>query len=58
MEFHATVILRNRHDETADARNILGLLLLGARHGDRVHLRSLGYDATEAMTAIAAVLSR
>lgn len=40
------------HDNTADARSVLALLGLGARHGDRITVTARGAQAADAVRAI------
>jgi phosphocarrier protein HPr len=44
--------------EAVDAKSILGLLMLAAAQGERVHLRCAGPDEAEAMTAVADLIAR
>jgi phosphocarrier protein HPr len=44
--------------DVVDAKSILGLLMLAAAQGERVHLRCVGPDEDEAMTAVADLIAR
>jgi phosphocarrier protein HPr len=44
--------------EVVDAKSILGLLMLAAAQGERVHLRCMGPDEAEAMAAVADLIAR
>ncbi|GAB79162.1 PTS hybrid protein [Austwickia chelonae] len=54
--FDARVVLVAQSGQEGDAASILGLLGLGARHGERVVVRASGAQAVEAVEAVAAVL--
>ncbi len=45
-----------RDGQTASARSIMGLMMLGAGIGSTVELRAEGWDAHEAMDAIAGLI--
>ncbi len=49
------ISLRNR---SVNARSVVGLLSLGARHGDRLELRASGVDAGRVQAAIEQALAR
>jgi phosphocarrier protein len=42
--------------QSVSARSIMGLMMLGAAPGSTVHLRAEGFDAKEALDAIAALI--
>jgi phosphotransferase system HPr (HPr) family protein len=48
--------LRSASGRTADARQLLELLVLGVRAGDRVSLRCVGHDAQAGWRALASIL--
>ena len=54
--FQSTATIDNLHGKIADSRNLLELLLLGVREGDRVTLRCVGPDAHRAFEALADLL--
>jgi phosphocarrier protein HPr len=45
-------------DESVDATSILGVMALGAKHGEEVVLTAEGEGADEALDALVALLSR
>ena len=45
-----------RDGQTVSARSIMGLMILGAGQGATLHLRAEGWDAREALDAIAALI--
>lgn len=53
--FHSTVTLACR-GSTADAKSILGVMTLAARHGDRVRIVAHGPDERAALEAVARLL--
>ena len=52
-----TVTIRKGDGEPVEAASILGLMTLGAMHGDEVVLSAEGSDADAALDAVAAVIS-
>ena len=42
----------SKDGQTVSARSIMGLMMLGAGMGSSIELRSEGWDASEAMTAL------
>jgi len=51
-----TVTIRKGDGEPVEAASILGLMTLGAMHGDEVVLSAEGSDADAALDAVAAVI--
>ena len=53
------VLIRSDHgkDVEADARSILSILLLSARHGSRLHVRADGADEDEALERVCEYLA-
>ncbi len=45
-----------RDDQRVDARSIMGLMMLGAGRGAAVELLAEGWDAREALNALAALI--
>jgi phosphocarrier protein HPr len=45
-----------RDGQTVSARSIMGLMMLGAGNGSEIELRAEGWDAKEAMDALAALV--
>jgi phosphocarrier protein HPr len=45
-----------RDDQCVSARSIMGLMMLGAGQGSRIELRAEGWDAKEALDALAALV--
>ena len=45
-----------KDDQTVSARSIMGLMMLGAGRGSTVQLRAEGWDAKEALEALAALV--
>lgn len=56
LPFTSAATIHNGRGVTADARNLLELLLLGAQEGDRLVVRCVGPDARAAHEAIVGVL--
>jgi phosphotransferase system HPr (HPr) family protein len=56
--FPCDVTIDTRHGGRADGRNLLALLMLGAREGDEVLLHCKGQDAGAAFEALRAILGR
>ena len=54
-QFAASVTV-SRDGQTVDARSIMGLMMLGAGRGSTVELRAEGWDAKEALAALAALV--
>lgn len=54
--FECTVTIDNLRGKVADGRNLLELLLLGVKEGDRVGLRCVGPDARDAFEVLADML--
>jgi phosphocarrier protein len=54
-EFRARVMV-SRDSETADARSIMDLLMLGAGPGSRVLVEAEGEDAEAAVTAVVSLI--
>ncbi len=52
-ERFAASVTVTRDGQTVDARSIMGLMMLGAGRGSMVELRAEGWDAKEALTALA-----
>lgn len=52
MQFEATVLIA-KDDQSADCKNMLAVLTLGAEQGTHLELTAEGVDAGEAVTAIA-----
>ena len=50
---HITV---TKEGQTVDARSIMGLMMLGAGQGTPIELRAEGWDAKEALEALAALV--
>lgn len=51
-------ISRHGDDEAVDATSILGVMALGAKHGDEVELSAEGEGADEALDSLVELLSR
>jgi phosphocarrier protein NPr len=47
-----------RGEKVADLKGVLGLMMLGAKYGERLLLRAEGPDAAEALEAVAALIER
>ena len=45
-----------RDDQVVSARSIMGLMMLGAGRGSSIQLRAEGWDAKEALEALAALV--
>ena len=45
-----------REEQTVSARSIMGLMMLGAGRGSTIQLRAEGWDAKEALDALAALV--
>ncbi|WP_428484333.1 HPr family phosphocarrier protein [Rhodopila sp.] len=45
-----------RDGQTVSARSIMGLMMLGAGHGSEIELQAEGWDAREALDALAALV--
>ena len=45
-----------RDGQTVSARSIMGLMMLGAGNGSEIELRAEGWDAKEALDALAALV--
>jgi phosphotransferase system HPr (HPr) family protein len=56
--FGSTATLRSADGLSADARNLLQILMLGARHGDRVTVRCVGPDAAAAHEVLVGTLQQ
>jgi phosphocarrier protein len=52
-----TVTIRKGDGEPVEAASVLGLMTLGAMHGDEVVLSAEGSDADAALDAVAAVIT-
>ena len=59
-QYSASVEVRRREPagdgESVSARSIMGLMMLGAGMGSSIELRAEGWDAKEAMDALAALV--
>lgn len=55
--FHSEIQVRFG-EKAADAKRILQVLQLGARHGDTIEIRATGDDAREALEALEALITR
>lgn len=55
-QFESSVTIDNLRGKIADSRDLLELLLLGVKEGDRVSLRCVGADAREAFETLADML--
>lgn len=53
--FQSTVTV-TKDGTSVDARSIMGLMMMGAGIGSKIHLTAEGPDAAEAMTAILALI--
>lgn len=53
-----TVTIAREGDEPVDARSILGVMALGAKHGESVTLSAEGEGAEEKLEDLVALLSR
>lgn len=57
MQFEATVLI-TKEGQSADCKNMLAVLTLGAEQGTHLELSAQGADASEAVTAIAALFEQ
>ena len=56
LSYESTRIIIRREDDEADARSLMDLMMLGAGKGCPLELRVEGWDAKEAMEALAALV--
>ncbi|EEG07370.1 phosphoenolpyruvate--protein phosphotransferase [Pseudogulbenkiania ferrooxidans] len=55
--FDADVLVRN-HQESADCKNLIGLLQLGLQHGHELHVSASGPEAEQALATLRDVMTR
>lgn len=56
--YSSDIVVRKDDGTEANAKSLLKLMTLGAKHGDKLTIRAEGEDEDAAVEALAAVISR